>query len=259
MQNCKSIRIFVHGWGCKSVFREPIKQRNCTIEACDTTLGVISGLPKLVLKLHASKKQKFVQLLASTIKRHLSNKDQTIILVGHSYGGELVSLFAEYLSNIETTDNVFDNETLQIVKERIRIYTLGSTYIPRHDDVKDINIEHMMFVNDVALRINKQAIENPAQLTWLSLPRIEKYTILKRWKIHTEYFNKNAQNIVNTLLFDEDINIDVLSRSAYLTDVMKSRINTNKVDDVYTHFTRKRSTGFRDRKKTYQHTATKMK
>jgi hypothetical protein len=149
---------------------------------CNKSLGnTLKNIGKTVCYIPPSKKSKTVSDLYSRVIKDLKN-GKKVIIFGHSYGGSVASRVAEL---------IHDN---QIKTSRLLIVTFGSIYVPQPSKTRGVNIKHLMFYNDVALKCNHLNPKKDLFVYWrthkLSHYNSEWYQILGsdiQWKIHNDY------------------------------------------------------------------------
>lgn len=184
----RRILIFVLGLGCNETeqIRVSLQKyfRTPCIVMCNKSLGkTIVNIGKTVCYLPPSKKSKFVHEVFYEVLEH-ANRDYNVTVVGHSYGGSVVSRVAEIL-----TDK-------GITKTNIRMITTGSIYVPKPNLTKNANIRHLMFKNDVALRCNHLNPRTDTYVDWLVHKTHKNYEPKffnifgsgTEWEVHNDYF-----------------------------------------------------------------------
>lgn len=162
--------------------------------------NVIKNIAKVILKFNPSKNDLFVQEVLDEIKDYMK-QDVRIILIGHSYGGAVVSRVAEHLNKSIKKSTNSDN--------KLQVATFGSIYISEKRKVKNINILNYMFTKDVVLKIN--GLRQPKQVNNINIDRNRvvwfnhnaKYT--SRWDIHNDYTDMIYEVILTK-------NIDILNQ-----------------------------------------------
>ena len=80
----------------------------------------------------------FVRKVMAKVCRALVDGEH-VILVGHSYGGSVVSRVAMYL-----------NATCRKLVENLRVATFGSIFIPPPTATRGIDVRHYVYANDIA-------------------------------------------------------------------------------------------------------------
>jgi hypothetical protein len=108
--------------------------------------GTVKNIVKTVCHIRPSKDDAFVKVVFSRIKE-LLGEEKRVILVGHSYGGSVVSRVAE----------IVNSEKDMSLYKKLFCMTLGSIYIPKKEKLDKIhkNVFHVMFYGDVAVKCNK--------------------------------------------------------------------------------------------------------
>ena len=181
--------ILVVGLGCNSLSEEDIRNIAKSIPLdtevmCNMSTGnTMTSIVQSVCYLKPSFKNEFIQSVYKKTKEYLA-KGIKVSLVGHSYGGCVVSRIAELI--------VIESPWLS---RNLAITTFGSIYIPDQKDVKDINLVHYMYHHDVALKCNKlNDGEVRSDVKWLrpnlAEPFKKKFTLFGsdiEWAIHNAY------------------------------------------------------------------------
>jgi hypothetical protein len=203
--NEKYVLVYVLGMGCGQdmdgvkEYQKDIEKYNfehVTLKCNESGSNVIKNIIKVAIKFNPSKYDPFVQEILEEIKIYMK-KDVRIILIGHSYGGAVVSRVAEQLNaSIKKSRN--SNTKLQVA-------TFGSIYISEKKKVKNVNILNYMFTNDVVLKINglhqPKKVNNinidSNRVVWLN--HHPYYT--SRWDIHNDY-NKMIEEVFTTKNID---------------------------------------------------------
>jgi hypothetical protein len=122
----------------------------------------------------------------------LLREDKNVVLIGHSYGGMVLGVVANYLSRIQVSRDV--------LAKRVRIVTTGSIYVPTLDRVQGVPLLHIMYRGDIAMKCNH--LREPALKTefdfimmdktrnvlWLDNQYYSgKLDFFQRWELHREY------------------------------------------------------------------------
>lgn len=158
--------IVVYGYGC-DVFQKNLKNRSRTLqqvkhpsfgsvdvfcndkEPRSMTYDIWKTLVKRGILLEPTP---FVRKIIDEVCRSLRRKER-VTLVGHSYGGSVVSRVAMYLkthcSNVDIS--------------RLRVLTYGSIFIPPQHVTHGISIKHTVYSNDIAKMCHKKSSTCPKQ------------------------------------------------------------------------------------------------
>lgn len=99
-------------------------------------------------------KDAFPQYIYAEIKKYLQ-QNHSVILIGHSYGGAIVSRIAQFLSS------------KRLSTPALHLVTLGSIYVPPLSQTVGTNIKHHMFYRDVALKANKLKPDQDTFVHWM--------------------------------------------------------------------------------------------
>ncbi len=159
---------------------------------CNKSLAnTVFTIGKTVCAIPPSTKSKFVAETYQVTKDLLA-KDYDVILVGHSYGGSVVSRVAEILKSPES---------------KLHMFTLGSIYVPEPSQTPYANITHIMFKGDVAMKCNKLKPEKHKFVKWIrrrgyTSPQKMKKSIFgskEAWSIHNSY-ETVIEPIINSIL-----------------------------------------------------------
>jgi pimeloyl-ACP methyl ester carboxylesterase len=186
-----SILYDVLGLGCSEVPQRTLRivksqltkiyKIPCEIICNNSLKSTLKNIGKTVCYIPPSKKSKVVRDLYSNVIKNLKH-GKKVIIFGHSYGGSVASRVAELLH---------DN---QINTSRILIVTFGSIYVPHPSKTLGVNIKHIMFENDVALKCNHLNPKKDLYVDWrihpLSHLKSKWYQILGsdiQWEIHNDY------------------------------------------------------------------------
>jgi electron transfer flavoprotein alpha subunit len=92
-----------------------------------------------------------------------------VMLIGHSYGGAIVSRVAEKLNMCPIKDVV-----------NLQVATFGSICISDAEDVRNICMKQFMFTNDIMLKFNNLKYDD-SHVTWLYVGDRGK------WSAHNSY------------------------------------------------------------------------
>lgn len=182
----KTILLFIMGLGWDKVGDEELNRFS---ESYKTTYNIetrimrntnlkstILGIAKTVCYMAPSLSDKFVLEVYDTVKKY-RNLNYKVLLIGHSYGGAIVSRVAEKYEKHPDPG--------------VHMKTLGSIYIykPKH-----VNLKHYMFYGDVALKCNKLKKDAPG-INWMrpmnyKTPPKKQFSLFgtqEEWTIHNEY------------------------------------------------------------------------
>jgi mannose/fructose-specific phosphotransferase system component IIA len=117
----------------------------------------------------------FVKDLCKQIIDATSDSTNRIVVIGHSYGGSVVSRVAIELSKQLNRNQINDDQL-----KRIALFTVGSIYVPKESKVKGVRIQHLMFPNDIALVCNglkkpkKATLKNTVEQTLNTVEEVKK-------------------------------------------------------------------------------------
>ena len=158
--------IVVYGYGC-DVFQKGIHQRREKLrnikhpqfgsvdvfcndkEPRSMTYDIWKTLVKHGILLDPTP---FVRKIIDEVCQSLRRKEK-VTLVGHSYGGSVVSRVAMYLknhcSNVDTS--------------LLRVVSYGSIFIPPTEMTHGISIKHVIYSNDIAKMCHKKSTKCPQQ------------------------------------------------------------------------------------------------
>jgi hypothetical protein len=158
--------IVVYGYGC-DVFQKSIKERSAHLQSVKhPSFGTVDVYcndkePRsmtydiwktLVRRGIVLEPTPFVKKIIDEVCASLRRKER-VTLVGHSYGGSVVSRVAMYLStrcsNVDTS--------------LLRIKTYGSIFIPPPEKTHGISIKHIVYSNDIAKLCHKTPTSCPKQ------------------------------------------------------------------------------------------------
>ena len=200
----KYMGIVVYGLGCETIddnlefISKYLKAlTNIPIEVmCDKSeiISVGATIAATYCKITPWKLDKFVKEVYKVVKKNIDN-GYNVILIGHSYGGSVVSRVAE----------IFNDDEPTITRSNLEVATMGSIYIPKANNVKNIKIKHYMYTYDVALKCNGVENNNDKRITWieskLSKPKFSFLGTEEQWKVHLNY-----EDLIVTLLKNNNIN-----------------------------------------------------
>jgi hypothetical protein len=191
---------------------------------CNKSLGnTLKNIGKTVCYIPPSKKSKTVSDLYSRVIKDLKN-GKKVIIFGHSYGGSVASRVAEL---------IHDN---QIKTSRLLIVTFGSIYVPQPSKTRGVNIKHLMFYNDVALKCNHLNPKKDLFVYWrthkLSHYNSEWYQILGsdiQWKIHNDYGPEIKLPLLKKFIdYGNNRTKSLTTRTKVLTNRTKALTNRTK-------------------------------
>ena len=111
----------------------------------------------------------FVEQVMTRVASKLAN-DEQVLLLGHSYGGSVVSRVGMFLSE-------YDHDHMC----NLQIATFGSIFVPPPEATGSIDIRHYMYDNDIAILCHKRS-KSYGNLTILD-PRYKRNSILS----HMDY------------------------------------------------------------------------
>jgi hypothetical protein len=172
--------VAVYGMGCTP---RQSGYPNYFIE-CDTNmLRTVRDIAKATCT-RTSTASNFVQHVYKRVKTELE-KGHSVALVGHSYGGSVVSRVAKLLVN-------------HPLKTHVRITTCGSIETTNPRELPGIDIHHVMALNDVALKCNGLDPKRDTFVTWLNpysgapVPKPRKSVLGtgEEWAIHRDTYGQ---------------------------------------------------------------------
>lgn len=152
--------IVVYGYGC-DVFQKDLRHRRNTLQSIKhPSFGAVDVFcnekePKsmtydiwktLVRRRVLLEPTPFVRQIINHVCESLRRKER-VTLVGHSYGGSVVSRVAMYLKN-----NCAGVDT-----SLLRVITYGSIFIPPSHVTHGISIKHVIYSNDIAKMCHKKS------------------------------------------------------------------------------------------------------
>jgi hypothetical protein len=129
-----------------------------------------------------AKDNKFARQYVDTIINVMENK-RYVILMGHSYGGAIVSNIVEMIQQKEP----------ELCKQGWLIArTFGSIYVPKYEKTSFVNLKHYIYQNDISwMCLSSSIIINHSQVVVLDTPWKftwwQKFDTSVRWKIHNFY------------------------------------------------------------------------
>lgn len=198
----KSIIFNVLGSRCSNLSQNNIKEIQSQLEEryempceviCNPSFGnTLKNIGKTICHIPPSKSSTTVRSLYSKVIRHL-NQGYNVIVFGHSYGGSVASRVAEILHD------------RQIRTNRLLIVTFGSIYVPNPNRTQGVNIRHVMFDNDVALRCNHLKRSRDSFVDWrdhkLSHIKSKWYNVSNiEFKIHKDYGSEIKLPLIKNFL-----------------------------------------------------------
>lgn len=234
----KFIVIYIEGIGCKDSldksgkydvkYINELKQRwgienDELIVECDkkqTMAGIaVRGLKKEHIPFGVKHQTTFIDPLSAKVKEFvLEDKNNIVLLAGHSYGGEIACRVAERASLLLRQSGIdpVDRGTL-------RLSTFGSIYIfdsAKSENVKDVT--HYMIKDDIALKLN--GLKTPVSTAdeKITFPYIKKDTDIfwldhksevnarwnpmndTRWGLHKRY-----EEIIKAVMMKRGLRLDV--------------------------------------------------
>lgn len=192
--------------------------RKCIILCEQDTNKVLRNIAKIATNIGGPTQKLVDRVYDKLLDLLINDKVESysrIDIVGHSYGGGIVSKMLEILN-----DNI--DEYPSNLLNKCHVHTIGSIYIPHAiNTVKLINngmkINHYMFKNDVALKINKPP--ESANITWLgySKPSRNVFGTKAEWAIHNdhllEFLTIAITNKLEPSIVKEEMNNMLLKKS----------------------------------------------
>jgi hypothetical protein len=103
-----------------------------------------------------------------------------VMLVGHSYGGAVVSMVAEKLNTFPKRDT-----------GKLQIVTFGSIYVANTEAVSNMHMRQFMFTNDIVLKINKLKHDS-MDVTWLHSGKKGEFSSHNSYSIYSVISNKDV-------------------------------------------------------------------
>jgi hypothetical protein len=207
--------IQIVGLGCSSMEKVELERYEaylankvsmlCRVYCNRSLVKTLYDVSKTCTSFIPSKKHKFVQHVLNEVKQYI-DQGYNVFLVGHSYGGSVVSRIAEILHK--------DMQGFSYI-HRLNVITLGSIYVPRPEKTQDVNIKHYMFENDVALKCNKLGKKGikDKHVIWLRernfvSPSKKKKSIFgtkEEWEAHNSY------NFARQIIFNEKLPVKIIA------------------------------------------------
>ena len=148
----------------------------------------------------------------NTVLKYIKDSDyNNVIVIGHSYGGSMVSKIAKYINNSYNIKNKDEISKLQMA-------TIGSVYIPPYFKTSNIKLHHYVYRNDPAFtkcsRIQDNSnypnlhIMNSTRESFKEDESLYKLFNKKNLDAHMNNYNIIIENILR--LKNTKINIDKL-------------------------------------------------
>ena len=148
----KSTMLVVYGLGCNR-FKDGVKERGVTlnrirnkdavhaVQVMCNTVDPSSMTYDIWKRLQDQELEStpFVRLVAEKVDAMVSRKEP-VILLGHSYGGSVVSRVGMMLQDAEF----------------LRIGTFGSIFVPPPEATGSLDIRHYLYTNDIAAVCHKE-------------------------------------------------------------------------------------------------------
>lgn len=150
----------------------------------------IRNIAMRIIRLRPSQKRDFIQQVYSIVIYYLQHSYR-IIIIGHSYGGSVVSRIAELLSIDDSISNALRNH--------VQMATFGSIYIPKPNRTVNTHIFHFMDSNDISLKIIPYKpprgnygyyIDDDNKIVWLN------NGINGKWNTHNNAYQTILLNIL---------------------------------------------------------------
>ena len=204
--------IMVLGLGChemddgdKELYADQFKKGSVATVAIECNKSVVNSVKdvlKTACSLAPSRKEKQVQHVIKLLNnllwpdRNGGQQNRHVYILGHSYGGSVVSRVAQIISDDSA-------RIYRFAKRRIHAATFGSIYIPSPVTTAGVDIVHYMFQNDVATKCNKQAMpervagfDERSGIVWLPSPF---NNLLKRFDIKGLVFGTKSQWVLHNM------------------------------------------------------------
>lgn len=222
-ESCRNLKIiYVHGMGCSSDEDNPtnvhyhnffVKKHNIkNIEFyCNSSKSsAIKNVAKTICNIKPSKDDSFIKYIYNIVVDYLEQNKQ-VVLIGHSYGGSIVSRIAEILNR----------QHHNIILDNLYILTFGSIYIPTYNRINKINIKHVLYDNDIANSCNgidTKNIDKKNDNVFIIKSKDTKSSfltpkIVDKWNIHISYLSLIADIIKDVILGPTSIYTSPKSRS----------------------------------------------
>ena len=173
-------------------------------------VGTLKSIGGIKLGLPPKHDDTWVQECIGVVKSALkATPESEVILIGHSFGGAVSNVVAEYFSEIdkfERDENVRGD--IKRMRDRLHVCTLGSVLIK--SDVRNVDIRSYMHRQDVATRLNSCDKADSCPLTWLGEPaEFRKFSVFgtpTEWMYHNSY-----GMIIDWVIQNQSINYDGIS------------------------------------------------
>lgn len=148
---------------------------------CNTsTLKTVTNISKQYCN-YININDKFIQYILN-VAIYFMDKGFTVHLIGHSYGGSVVSRVAEIIDSRD-------------VQKTISCTTMGSTYVP-FKELQTINLEHYMYYNDIVLMMS---CNRQINIKDKKLLEEKKITIIKNDKSRLENHRNYKETFITAI------------------------------------------------------------
>jgi hypothetical protein len=149
------VGIFIPGLGCSAVgddmhfeqygrYLMNIYKYDQYHAICNSDMrNQVKNVAKRIFRIKPSLKNDFIQNVFAILRTYLKS-GYRLVIIGHSYGGSVVSRIAEIL--------LADSSISSAEKSRVDMATFGSIYIPKIQMPREIRIAHYMDIHDIALK-----------------------------------------------------------------------------------------------------------
>ena len=207
----KTVLYHILGMGCSEATKSDLKQYQeeiqettgisdvrvrCNPSMTSTIINIIKSVCMVPLK-----NDKFVNEIFSEIKLDISNGSRVIVF-GHSYGGAVTTRLAELFNEMTGIYGI------DAIKNNIVFRTCGSIYISNREKLRNVDIKHIIYNDDVCLKCNGLA-NNEARDNVIWKPSPIKYVAKigdkmnllgtdTQWNIHNSYDFYMFPEISNT-------------------------------------------------------------
>lgn len=198
LDNNKTL-IFVEGLGCTRMtidnvemykdylkFYTKLPKSNIHFECNQSMSDTIVGIAKTYCMIKPTLQNPFVQQVYARVVEHMS-KGEKVFLLGHSYGGAVVSVIVEALNSRPTIG-------------KLHAATFGSIYVAPSSNTSNIDIVHYMKLGDVALKCNRlippkftteSYLDKATNIVWLysdiMLNKFKLFGSKENWDNHRSY------------------------------------------------------------------------